>query len=128
MAGPHDYGSAGLRAGRRASSRLRVRLPARLTALKGNCSAILEDLSFNGARLSLKGAPPKVGSELVVEWGRYEGFGVVSWAKGNTIGVQFYDPIAPDVVIATRDIDDVEHMPADWEENRRAARNFVNGT
>ena len=114
-------------AGKRRTSRLRVKLPAKLITLKCTVNATLLDLSYFGARMSAA-EPPCIGAEVVVEWGPYEGFGKVIWTNQYMFGVGFYDPIEPNVLIATRDLDDREHMPSEAEQRRRAARAWVQGS
>ena len=113
-------------AGRRAYSRLRVRLPARLTTLDGTFSAILTDLSLGGAKLSITKLPTP-GFDAVLSWYGYEAFGSVSWAHDGMCGMRFEEIISPRVPIATRDIEDAEHLPSDRDLVRGFADKWVRG-
>ena len=114
------------RTGRRSQSRLRVRLPARLTTVSEIQNAMLLDLNMYGAKLALN-HPVKIGAEAVVEWSEFEAFGLVNWVRGSQCGLEFIDPIPAKVLIATRDIDDVEHVHRDSDLVRKVARSFVSG-
>lgn len=122
-----DAAQAGpLHAGRRKRSRLRVRLPARLVTRSDTQSVILCDLSLNGAQVTTRD-PLRLGSEAVLEWGKFEAFGEVVWCEGNRCGLSFFDPITTQELMATRDIDTVAHLPQDRELVRQTARQWVEG-
>ncbi len=112
--------------GRREHSRLRVRLPARLTTLDGTSSAILTDLSFGGAKLAAK-CPLRPGQQAVLNWHTFEAFGTVSWVHDGMCGMHFDEYLAGKVLIETRDLDDADHLPSDRDLTRGAAREFVKG-
>lgn len=113
--------------GRRGRSRLRVRLPAKLQTRTETSRVILIDLSTTGARIA-SNSLPKVGTEAMLHWDRYEAFGEVVWAEGVQFGLSFDDPISEEDVLATRELDDVARLPQDEELLRRAAREWVEGT
>ena len=120
---PHDQEPI---IGRREHSRLHVRLPARLTTLDGTTSAVLTDLSFGGAKLEVN-CPLRRGQEAVLNWDCFEAFGAVSWVHEGTCGLHFDEFLAGNVLIATRDLDDLGTLLAERERVRGAARNFVKG-
>jgi hypothetical protein len=112
--------------GRRANSRLRVRLPAKIVTLHGEYPVILADLGYFGARVS--GAePPRQGAEVILQWGQFEAFGRVSWVGPRTFGIAFFDPVPPKVLIATRDMDDAGRAPSEKEQARNFARVWASG-
>ena len=113
--------------GRRNRSRLRVRLPAKLETRTETSRVILVDLSTTGARV-LSENLPKVGTEAVLHWDKYEAFGEVVWAEGVHGGIAFFDPLTEQDVLATRDLDDAARLPQDRELLRQAARHWVEGT
>ena len=113
--------------GRRARSRLRVQLGVKLTTLTSTQNAMLVDISLNGARIALT-RPIEEGLDVVLEWGPFEAFGKVLWRHEDTCGVRFYDPISPEALIATRDIDDNRLLPGDRELTREAAADWAQGT
>jgi hypothetical protein len=89
--------------GRRRDSRLRLRrgVPAELVTLHGKFSAQLMDLSLSGAHVRAF-SPTLVGQDGVISWLGFEAFGKVVWAREGEIGIAFYDPIEPDVLLKTR--------------------------
>lgn len=113
--------------GRRNRSRLRVRLPVRMETRSETSRVILVDVSTTGARI-VADNPPKLGTEVVLHWDRYEAFGEVVWAEGVHCGVAFFDPIPETDVFATRELDDAARLPHDRELLRQAARHWVEGT
>ena len=112
--------------GKRITSRLRIRLTAKLISTIETLSVELCDLSYFGARLTCR-TPPLPGTEVVLQWDRFEAFGVVVWSSPNSSGIRFYDPIEPSVLIATRDLDEIDHIQSQYDISRRAAQAFVNG-
>jgi hypothetical protein len=112
--------------GRREHSRLRVRLPARLTTLDGKASAVLTDLSFGGAKL-LTNCILRPGQQAVLDWDRFEAFGTISWVREGMCGLRFDEFLEGKALIATRDLNDAEHLPSERELARGAARDFVRG-
>lgn len=87
---------------------------------------ILIDLSTTGARVATDNLP-KIGTEAMLHWDRYEAFGEVVWAEGVQFGIAFEDPIADEDVLATRALDSVARLPGDDELLRQAAREWVEG-
>jgi hypothetical protein len=79
--------------GKRAESRLRVRLPARLVAMDFTLPVILLDLSRYGARIQRAGTPLKC-CDVVLTWREFEAFGRIIWSHSSEVGIGFYDPIA----------------------------------
>ncbi len=112
------------RAGRRRHSRLRVCLPAKLVTLGGTLHVTLLDLSFRGAKLATGGFLTP-GSDAVLSWGRFEAFCRIAWCHGDYCGLDFDEPLDPDVLIATRDFADATPPT---NATRQAARNFVWGS
>jgi hypothetical protein len=43
-------------------------------------------------------------------------------------GIAFFDPIPPQDVLATRELDDTAHLPQDRDLLRQAARHWVEGS
>ena len=112
--------------GRRASSRLRVRLPAELIMLDGQGPAVLEDISATGARISSHFAL-RPGASCVLRVAGLELFADVAWCVNGRLGLNFEEPLAQDQLIALRNLN-----PGDLVNERAAredwARGFVNGT
>ena len=112
--------------GKRAESRLRVRLPARLVALDFNLAVILCDLSKSGARIEAAGAPLRC-CDVVLTWHDFEAFGRILWSHSGETGIGLYDPIPAEWLIATRDLGQVDHRKDHRERNRRHAQDWVKG-
>lgn len=119
--------SEGVQRGRRNRSRLRVRLPAKLETRTETSRVILADLSTTGARVLAEDLP-KIGTEAVLHWDKYDAFGEVVWAEGVHCGIAFFDPIPEQDVLATRELDDAARLPQDRELLRQAARHWVEGS
>jgi len=113
-------------AGRRAHSRLRLRLPTHLITLSGTHKAILTDLSVWGAKVINAGSP-QVGEQAVLQWGPYEAFGTVVWSGAGACGLRFFEIVPPMVVVATRDLNDAERLGSERDIVREVAGEWVNG-
>ena len=112
--------------GRRNRSRLRVRLPAKLETRTETSRVILVDLSTTGARV-LSENLPKVGTEAVLHWDKYEAFGEVVWAEGVHGGIAFFDPLTEQDVLATRELDDAARLPQQGRQPPQPAAQLVRG-
>lgn len=112
--------------GKRRTSRLRVKLPAKAILLDGEFRVALHDLSQNGARIGHDKLPQLCG-EVLLEWCGFEAFGRVVWSKPGLSGVSFYDPIPNNWVLLTRNLDSSGEVPGEEEINRIHARAFVAG-
>lgn len=112
--------------GRRAESRLRVRLPARLITHHGEWSVVLVDLSQNGASVHCANLVVQ-GGDAVLQWGGFEAFGAIRWCRSGLGGIAFFEPIPPHWLIATRDHDDAERLPGERELARRMAHEWATG-
>lgn len=112
--------------GRRASSRLRVRLPATLITLDGQGSAVLENISATGARVSSQ-FTLRPGASCILRLPGLELFADVAWCAQGRLGMIFEHPLTQDQLVRLRNLD-----PADLANERAAsqdwARGFVNGT
>lgn len=108
---------------RRAHSRLRLGIPARLLSLEGQQAVTLVDLSQSGARIVL-GAPGRVSGGLL-RWLDYEAFGDPVWQVGEELALHFDEPIDPAWLIETR-----HRAPVELDrglQTKRAAREWVSG-
>lgn len=103
-----------------------MRLPVKVMTTGGMLRGMLNDLSYFGCRLMLEEAP-RPGAEVVVQWAAFEAFGIVSWTARQGCGVTFFDPVGPDTIIATRDLDDSRNAASEREDQREVARNWVLG-
>jgi hypothetical protein len=112
--------------GRRASARLRLRLPADLITLDGQGPGVLENISATGARVVSQFAL-RPGASCILRLPRLELFADVAWCAQGRLGLIFERPISQDQLIDPRNLD-----PADPASERAAsqdwARGFVNGT
>jgi hypothetical protein len=112
--------------GKRAESRLRVHLPARLVALDFTLSATLRDLSRYGARIERAGMPLKC-CDVVLSWHEFEAFGRIIWSHSRETGIGFYDPIPVEWLLAARDLNGSEDLQKHRELVRRHAQEWVKG-
>lgn len=103
-----------------------MRLPARLVALDFNLAVVLCDLSQFGARIEREGKLLPC-CEVVLTWYDFEAFGRIIWSHSGESGISFYDPIPPNWLIATRDLDDAEHLKDNRDLVRRQAQEWVKG-
>lgn len=113
--------------GRRGRNRLRARLHARIVTLDGTRSTVLLDLSETGARVT---ATENVacGQQAILIWSVYEVFGSLVWVDRGLCGIAFDEPLEPNIVIATRELDVTSRLPSDQEIERNRAREWVAGT
>lgn len=123
----NESGANNTLSGRRSRSRLRVRLPARLVTRSETLSVVLNDLSLNGAQITVP-IPLRVGCEAVIEWARFEAFGEVVWTGGGRCGLAFFDPITQADLLATRELNETAGLPQEKELVRQTARQWVEGT
>jgi hypothetical protein len=108
---------------RRAYSRLRLGVIARLLTLDGEQWVTLVDLSQSGARLMLGGSGKISGGLL--RWLQFEAFGDPAWQRGDELALHFDEPIDADWLIETR-----QRAPVELDSGihtRRAAWEFVSG-
>lgn len=108
---------------RRAHSRLRLNIPAKLVTTDGPTGITLVNLSQGGARIHLHGAGRIYGG--VLKWMDREVPVESVWQAGPEIGLRFSTPIEWDWVVATR-----HWQPARVEtgdESRSFARKWAKG-
>lgn len=112
--------------GRRASSRLRVRLPATLITLDGQGPAVLENISATGARVSSQFMLWQ-GASCILRLPGLELFADIAWCAHGRLGLIFEHPLSQGQLLTLRNLD-----PANLVNERAAsqdwARGFVNGT
>jgi len=105
--------------GRRAHSRARVALPAIVETMAGQHRAKLRNLSSSGAMLETSDGPP-VGKDVVLKCFGLDQLGVVIWEEGDRCGIEFYDILDEDEVIAKRKLSDEELARARWRNRHEA--------
>ncbi len=125
--GRSDLHTAELRIGRRGWNRLRARLAAKLVMLQGTRNTVLFDLSLTGARLKAS-ADMVPGQQAVLSWAGFEAFGSLVWVENGMCGIAFGDPLAPEILVATRAHDTRDHLPNDDELERWRVREWVEGS
>ena len=87
--------------GRRCAQRTTAPLDAVVTTLSDRRSYELVDLSASGVRLT--GAErPSCGDELEISVERVRAYGTVVWSENGQCGIEFDEPIDPQVVAAIR--------------------------
>ena len=108
---------------RRAFSRLRLGIPARLLSLDGQQWVTLVDLSQSGARVALD-STSKISGGLL-RWLGFEAFGDPAWQVGDELALHFDEPIEPRWLFETR-----QRAPVELNtelDARNAAREWVTG-
>ncbi len=110
---------------RRAASRLRLHLPARLTFVGRNSACLVENISHTGAQLFVDAAPPK-GEEGQLNCETLTAFFQTVWSAGNLVGIEFDEAIPLQKILELRRINDSysEHQRM---EIRKSARRWVSG-
>lgn len=111
---------------KRTQGRLAVRLVARLASRVRTHSAILENISKSGAKLTIDNPPP-VGSEVILQWHGNELFGEVSWISPTQCGLVFAAMVPPDLLQSTLALDEAEHVPDELDVAGAAAKAWVEG-
>ena len=114
--------------GRRRDARLRIRkgVPAQVMTLDGPLNGSMFDLSQSGAHLAMP-APLRAGQEVVLWWLGFEAFGKVVWTSDLEAGVEFYDMLAPAILLQTRDQVDLGLAPTSDQAAYDHARNWYFG-
>ena len=112
--------------GRRALSRARLFVPAKVMLLQGLENCVLDDLSQSGARITLAGHMPRRGSGAVLQIQQFEAFGTIIWAVGKRFGMEFEDILPLPQVVAIRHFADA-YTEFEARQAERNARNFVQG-
>jgi hypothetical protein len=112
--------------GRRAASRVRLFIPAKVMLLQGLEKCTLDDLSQTGARITLPDHMPRTGSGALLMIEKFEFFGTVIWVSGKRFGLEFEEALPlPQVVMIRHFADDfAQHEQANSRSN---ARSFVQG-
>ena len=106
---------------------MRARLAAKVFTLNGTLNTVLLDLSLTGARIKA-GAGMVRGQQAILVWAGYEAFGALVWVEDAQCGIAFDDPLEPEVLFATRDLDTCQRLPSDLELERLRVREWVAGT
>lgn len=116
----------GIRSHKRTQGRLDIRLHATIQTLGGTYSAILENISKNGAKLSVQGGLAK-GSQVVLKWHGHEAFGAVSWVTSTHYGVALNVKVSEPILRATLALDETCRVP-NGDDARLAAREWAEGS
>jgi hypothetical protein len=106
---------------KRTQGRLAVRLVARLASKVRTHSAILENISKSGAKLSIDN-PPQVGSEVILQWHGNELFGEVSWTSPTQCGLVFASTVPPALLEGALALDQAAHVPDELNVTGATAR------
>lgn len=112
--------------GRRASSRLRLRLPATLITLDGQGPAVLENISATGARVASQ-FTLRPGASCILRLPRLELFADVAWCAQGRLGLNFEAPLSHDQLVTLRNLDP-DSLSNERASSQNWARAFVDGT
>jgi hypothetical protein len=124
----HRQGTTSTQAGarKRTQGRLGVRLVAKLASRVQTHSGILENISRSGAKLALDN-PPRIGSEVILQWHGNELFGQVSWATSTHCGLLFSSTVPPALLETTLSLDETERVPDELDASGAAVRTWFDG-
>ncbi len=112
--------------GRRRDSRLRIAIPATLITVAGQWRATLCDISQSGARLRI-GEQIRDDQEAVLSWLEFESFGKIVWCHDGYVGLEFYDLLAPNVLIVSRDRMDLGDVVTDEQKVLERSKAWYQG-
>jgi hypothetical protein len=110
----------------RSQGRLAVRLVAKVASRARTHSAILENISKGGAKLTVDNPPP-AGSEVILQWHGNELFGTVSWTSPTQCGLVFDAIVPPALLEATLSLDAAAHVPEELDVSGAMARDWFDG-
>lgn len=111
---------------KRSYGRAEMSMRTTLDVPSGRVNGIVQDLSLGGARVEVE-QPIEVGSSLWLALHKLKVFGIVRWARGNVIGVQFDVKLPKAFILSLRgERVDPEELRA--VETILAARNWVVGS
>lgn len=74
-------------------------MPAKLITLERHLNVVLEDLSEDGAKVTLP--VPHTFGVCVLKWMDYHVFAEVRWIRDLSVGLQFAGPVAGDTIEQT---------------------------
>ncbi len=78
--------------GNRAGARLVLAIDATFSLPERRATARVDNISRHGCRLTLD-APPRPGATILLRVERAESFGRIIWARGQSCGVRFAEPL-----------------------------------
>lgn len=110
---------------RRTYGRLDVNLKAIVKTLSGAHSAVLENISKRGAKLSVGGAL-REGSQVIVQWHGHEALGIIAWSSRTHCGVTLSSELGESVLRATLDLNETHQVVENSD--RVAARAWADGS
>ncbi len=84
---------------RRQAPRFRLGMHARLITLERHMTVRLEDLSEDGAKVTLPS--PHAFTVCVLKWMDHHAFAEVRWMSDTAVGLQFPNPISAEVLAET---------------------------
>jgi len=114
------------RCGRRASPRLRLRLPGQLITLDGQGPAVLENISATGARIQSRFVLNQ-GASCVLRLPGLELFADVAWCMHGRCGLIFEHPLSQAELLRLRSLDGTA-LPSERDSTKAWARAFVSGS
>jgi hypothetical protein len=112
---------------RRSQGRIDIRLSAKLKSHFGTQPAILQNVSKNGAKVSIVNAP-KIGSDVILQWHGNEALGQVVWSTGIECGLTLYSALSEEVLRNTLALDSIAHIPEDISAEAAAAKEWAEGS
>lgn len=111
---------------RRANSRVKLNIPARLILLTGVQQCLLTDLSVSGAGFYPENPQPPAGTSGLLQCGEITVLGEVIWVQGGRSGILFEEPLPVSQVVALRHFAD-RYPAMELAKFRENARQWVQG-
>ena len=111
-----------IQTGRRAAPRLRLSLPGKFIAVRGNLNCILTNISQTGALLAMNEIL-EVGAEGFLRCGPVDHFVIVARKEAGLNAVEFDEPVSHDFILEmrafqdtfeTRELDDLMARARAW--------------
>lgn len=112
---------------RRAHSRVKLNIPARLILLSGEQRCLLADLSVSGAGFYPEHVAPAIGTSGLLQCSDITVLGKVVWVQGGRGGILFEDPLPVSEVVALRHFAD-SYPAMELARFRESVRVWVQGS
>ena len=123
---PIQYDSS-ITESRRNDARARLKIPARLVLLYGNCSCIVADISRKGACVVVANQDMKIGDHGVLQRHGLDHFFTVHWVGGPRFGLSFEDPVPKETILRLRALAE-DYEGSQKQQLRDFGREWVEGT
>jgi len=111
---------------RRLDARARLKIPARLVLLYGNCSCTVADISRRGACVAAD-QELKVGDHGILQRHGLDHFFTVHWVRDGRCGLSFEEAVPKETILSLRHLAE-NYESSTKEQLREFGREWVEGT